>query len=223
VIADGGEIEDGSTLTGTKTEGSAFQIASIDLSFDTDGSITSMTSNYTSSSTPWNYVGAEVFGSGDEYAFNFGQDADGDGLADNNGAISQFASSSTVTSLNQEGYSVGHLTSIVVETDGTVVGRYDNGQDLTLGQVTVASFDSVNGLERMGGNLFRAARIPGEPTLGIAGEGGRGDIFGSSLEASNVDIEDEFVNMITAQRSYQANSRVLSATNELLRELVNLV
>ena len=115
------------------------------------------------------------------------------------------------------------MTSVTVKSDGSVVGLYDNGQDMIMGQVSIAIFDSPTGLERMGGNIYRATPIPGEPSYGLAGEGGRGDIFGSSLEASNVDIEDEFVNMITAQRSYQANSRVMAATNELLRELVNLV
>ena len=105
----------------------------------------------------------------------------------------------TVTSIDQDGYSVGHLTSIQIQTDGTVRGVYDNGQDIVVGQVTVAIFDSTNGLERVGGNVYRATRIPGEPSFGVANQGGRGDIFGSSLEASNVDIEDEFVSMITAQ------------------------
>lgn len=216
VIADGGDVVDQSTNS-TLTSGSAFEIAQIDLTFDTDGTLLSFTQTDTYTTTPWNWEGADDVAS---YAFNFGLDGNGD---ENGGSLSQLSSDSTVTSLDQDGYSVGHLTSLQVQTDGTILGRYDNGQDIVLGQVAVATFDSTSGLERMGSNLFRATRIPGEPTFGIPGEGGRGDIFGSSLEASNVDIEDEFVNMITAQRSYQANSRVMSATNELLRELVNLV
>jgi flagellar hook protein FlgE len=212
VVADGGDLVDS---TGTQlTEGKGFSIAQIDLSYDTDGQLTSFTQ--TNQINAWNFVGAEAA----DYTYNFGIDGSGD---PNDGNITQLASSSTITSLDQDGYSVGHLTSLMVQTDGTILGRYDNGQDIILGQIAIATFDSTSGLERMGGNTFRATRIPGEPTFGIPGEGGRGDILGSSLEASNVDIEDEFVNMITAQRSYQANSRVMSATNELLRELVNLV
>jgi flagellar hook protein FlgE len=177
----------------------------------------SFTQTDTFSTTPWNFEGADDIAS---LAFEFGLDGSGDS---NSGNITQLSSDSTVTSLDQDGFSVGHLVSLQVKTDGSIVGRYDNGQDITLGMVAVATFDSTTGLERMGSNSFRATRTPGEPTFGVPGEGGRGDIFGSSLEASNVDIEDEFVNMITAQRSYQANSRVMSATNELLRELVNLV
>jgi flagellar hook protein FlgE len=216
VIADGGDVVDQSTGT-TMTDGMGFQIAQIDLTYDTDGSLLTYTQTDTYTTSPWNWEGAADVAS---YEFLFGLDAAGE---ENSGSLAQLSSDSTVTSLDQDGYSVGHLTSMQVQTDGTILGRYDNGQDIVLGMVSVATFDSTSGLERMGSNLFRATRIPGEPTFGIPGEGGRGDIFGSSLEASNVDIEDEFVNMITAQRSYQANSRVMSATNELLRELVNLV
>jgi flagellar hook protein FlgE len=215
VMTDGGDVYDQSSGT-TLTEGSAFKVASIDLTFDTDGSLTNFAQTNTSATSPWNFVGADDM----DFNFLFGLDDSGNEV---DGDLSQLASSSTVTSIDQDGYSVGHLTSIQIQTDGTVRGVYDNGQDIIVGQVTVAIFDSTNGLERVGGNVYRATRIPGEPSFGVANQGGRGDIFGSSLEASNVDIEDEFVSMITAQRSYQANSRVLSATNELLRELVNLV
>jgi flagellar hook protein FlgE len=215
VIADGGDVIDGASGAAL-TEGKGFNIATIDLTFDTSGNLTSFTQNNTSATSSWNFEGADAA----DFSFNFGLDAAGDPI---DGNVVQLSSNSTVTSLDQDGFGVGHLTSLMVQTDGTVVGRYDNGQDILLGQVSIATFDSTSGLERMGGNTFRATRIPGEPTYGVPGEGGRGDIFGSSLEASNVDIEDEFVNMITAQRSYQANSRVMSATNELLRELVNLV
>ena len=216
VIADGGDVVDQSTGSGL-TDGSAFNVASIDLTYDTDGSLLSFTQTDSFSTTPWNFEGADDI---ETIAFEFGLDGSGD---PNGGNITQLSSDSTVTSLDQDGFSVGHLVSLQVKTDGSIGGRYDNGQDITLGMVAIATFDSTTGLERMGSNSFRATRTPGEPTFGVPGEGGRGDIFGSSLEASNVDIEDEFVNMITAQRSYQANSRVMSATNELLRELVNLV
>ena len=215
VVTDGGDVYDQSSGA-TLTDGAAFKVASIDLTFDTDGSLINFAQTNTSAISPWNFVGA------DDMDFNFllGLDASGNAV---DGDLSQLASSSTVTSIDQDGYSVGHLTSIQIQTDGTVRGVYDNGQDIVVGQVAVAIFDATSGLERVGGNVYRATRIPGEPSFGVANQGGRGDIFGSSLEASNVDIEDEFVSMITAQRSYQANSRVLSATNELLRELVNLV
>ena len=180
VVTDGGDVYDQSSGT-TLTEGSAFKVASIDLTFDTDGSLTNFAQTNTSAISPWNFEGA------DDMDFNFllGLDASGNPT---DGDLSQLASSSTVTSIDQDGYSVGHLTSIQIQTDGTVRGVYDNGQDIVVGQVTVAIFDSTNGLERVGGNVYRATRIPGEPSFGVANQGGRGDIFGSSLEASNVDL-----------------------------------
>jgi flagellar hook protein FlgE len=222
VLADASEVNDGVSVnsagkeTAIGSEGEAFLLYTLEMEFDTDGTLT----NYTPTRNPttdWKFIGAE---DSPTLAFNFGLDANGD---PGTGAVTQLASVSTVTSLDQNGYGVGNLTSVTVKSDGSVVGLYDNGQDMIMGQVSIAIFDSPTGLERMGGNIYRATPIPGEPSYGLAGEGGRGDIFGSSLEASNVDIEDEFVNMITAQRSYQANSRVMAATNELLRELVNLV
>jgi flagellar hook protein FlgE len=224
VLADGAEIEDANN-TGATLDGYAFQIDKIDLVFDSNGDITSYSQTDTYTTNNWTFIGANPISNFDSNGvqqtgimnYDFGQDSDGAG------GLSQLASHSTVTSLDQNGYTVGHLTSLQILTNGNIQGKYDNGQDITLGQVVIAQFDTTSGLERTGSNSFRATRIPGEPTVGRPGEGGRGDIFGSSLEASNVDIEDEFVNMITAQRSYQANSRVMSATNELLRELVNLV
>jgi len=215
VLTDAGEIADPSSIG--YAEGYAFSIASGSLTFNTDGELTGFTQNNTSLVTSWNYEGA----SAQDVTFDFGLDTSNNPTG--GGTLTQLSAESTVTSIDQDGASVGHLTSLTVRSDGTIVGLYDNGMDMNMGQVTVAVFDTTNGMERIGSGLFRAQRIPGEPAFGVAGEGGRGDIFGSNLEAANVDIEEEFINMITAQRSYQANSRVLSSTNELLRELVNLI
>jgi len=216
VLADAGEIADPSSI-GYASE-YAFSIASGSLTFNTDGEMTGFTQTNTSLVTSWNFEGA----SAQDITFDFGLDISSNPTS-SGAALTQLASASTVTSIDQDGFSVGHLSSLRVQSDGTIVGLYDNGQDQNMGRVTIAIFDTQDGMERVGGTLFRAQRIPGEPSFGVAGEGGRGDVFGSNLEAANVDIEQEFINMITAQRSYQANSRVLSSTNELLRELVNLV
>jgi flagellar hook protein FlgE len=215
VLTDAGELDDPSSIG--YTDEYAFSVASGTLTFNTDGELSGFTQNNTSLVTSWNWTGA----SAQDITYDFGLDTSNNPT--NNAALTQLASESTVTSIDQDGASVGHLSTLEVRSDGTIVGIYDNGQDINMGQVTIAIFDTSDGLERIGSNLFRAHRIPGEPSFGVAGEGGRADVFGANLETSNVDIEDEFINMITAQRSYQANSRVLSSTNELLRELVNLV
>jgi len=215
-LTDAGEIADPSAIG--YTDEYAFSIASGSLTFNTDGELTGFTQNNTSLVTSWNYEGAAA----QDISFDFGLDT-ANNPTSSGSQLTQLASASTVTSIDQDGFAVGHLSSLTVQDDGTIVGLYDNGQDQNMGRVTVATFDTQDGMERVGGNLFRAQRIPGEPSFGVAGQGGRGDVFGSNLEAANVDIEEEFINMITAQRSYQANSRVLSSTNELLRELVNLI
>jgi flagellar hook protein FlgE len=87
----------------------------------------------------------------------------------------------------------------------------------------LARFPSNGGLERAGGNLFRETLDSGSPAIGAPDTGGRGIVQGGALERSNVDLEDEFVDMITAQRSYQANARVIDTANQTLQELVNLV
>jgi flagellar hook protein FlgE len=222
VIADAGEIADPTSI-GYQEE-FAFKISSGTLDFNTDGDLINFTQVNQSATSAWEFEGA-TSAVGNDMLFDFGLVDDGTGnlISSGNATLTQLASESTVTSIDQDGFGVGHLANLEVRSDGTIVGIYDNGQDLNMGRVTIATFDTSDGLERVGSNLFRAHRIPGEPSFGIAGDGGRGDIFGANLEASNVDIEDEFINMITAQRSYQANSRVLSSTNELLRELVNLV
>ena len=214
VLADAGSIDDPNGLG--YAAGNAFAVASGSVTFNTDGSISSFTQTNTSSVSPWNFAGAAA----QDFNFNFGLDANGNPV---DGALSQIASASNVTSLEQDGYGLGQMVGLKVLTDGTITGTYDNGQEMVLGQVALATFKAENGLERLGGNLFRATFLSGDPAMGAPGTGGRGDIFGNALEASNVDIEDQFVTMITAQRSYQANSRVLSSTNDLLRELVNLV
>ncbi|MDG1481683.1 MAG: flagellar hook protein FlgE [Myxococcota bacterium] len=210
-IVDAGELSSG------YDDGNAFEISSGTLSFDTDGHLTTFTQvNANDVGTPWVFAGAEQT----DFEFNFGLNAAGEAVGGN---MTQNASDSAVTSVSQDGYATGSITSVEVDTDGTIYGTYTNGQELALGQVVLADFSAPTELDRIGGTFFRATAASGAPAVGAAGTGGRGDIVGSALEGSNVELEDQFVNMITAQRTYQANSRVFSANSDLLQELVNLV
>ena len=210
-------LVDGGELAAGYDPGSAFEISSGNLSFDEDGQLTAFTQNNANDfGSAWQFTGAEQT----DFAFNFGLDADGEST---DGGITQNASDSAVTAVSQDGYPTGTLSSIAVDSDGTIVGTYTNGEELALGQVALADFSATAGLKRLGGSLFAATSASGEPAIGAAGVGGRGDLIGSAVEGSNVELEDEFVRMITAQRSYQANSRVFSANSDLLQELVNLV
>ena len=103
-----------------------------------------------------------------------------------------------------------------------IVGNYSDGVQRTLGQLAVASFGNTAGLEHVGSNLYRASIAAGDVVVGAAGTGGRGDIVSQALELSNVDITEAFVDMISTQRAFQASTRVISAADELLQEVMRL-
>jgi flagellar hook protein FlgE len=133
-----------------------------------------------------------------------------------------FASISAVSSTNQNGYTSSVLKDISIDNKGFVSGVFENGQVQALAQLAIANFANVEGLLKFKGSTFVASGASGEPSIGAAGNGGRGTITGSSLEQSNVDIAQEFTNLIIAQRGYQANSRVISTTDELYQDAINL-
>lgn len=207
-LVDGGEVE---TAGGAGTSGAALSIGSGTVSFDTEGNLVGST--VTPGATAWTFPGAADL----ELSFDMGADG-GDG------SLTAFADdTSSVTSIRQDGMGVGELSSTRVDPDGTVYGVYTNGEEKALGQVALATFASDAGLERTGANLFRATSDAGEPALGVAGSGGRGDIYAYSLERSNVELEDEFVQMIQAQRAYQSSASVVRTGNETLQTLIQLV
>jgi len=136
--------------------------------------------------------------------------------------LTQYGTTSATIYQNQDGYGSGSIQSISINKEGIITGVFTNGQTRSVGQVVVATFAAPEGLTKQGGNLFTESYDSGPPVIGPAGTSGRGSILSSTLELSNVDLANEFVNMISAQRGFQANSRVISATDEILNELVNL-
>jgi len=136
--------------------------------------------------------------------------------------ITGYSERSDISALFQDGYGPGTVQNVSIEQDGTIVGLFTNGQTRTIGQVVVADFVSPWGLTKMGKSLFAESMSSGQPTIGVPGTGGRGRIASNSLEMSNVDMASEFVRMITTQRAYQANARVISTSDELLAELMNI-
>ncbi len=134
----------------------------------------------------------------------------------------QYADASTTVYQTQDGYGTGFLENISVDTDGVMVGHYSNGQILYLYRVGLAKFNNDQALNKVGGNLWAATRASGDAITGHPGENGLGRIASNSLEQSNVDIASEFVRMITTQRGFQANSRIITTTDDMLQELINL-
>lgn len=141
----------------------------------------------------------------------------------NLGGSTQFGNASAVQSLNQNGYTSGVLTSYAIGSDGVITGKYSNDQDETLGQVVLSSFANPNGLEPIGNNMWSETGMSGQPLTGTPGEGTTlGSLTSGALEASNVDLTSELVNLITAQRSYQANAQTLKTQDQVMQTLVNL-
>ncbi len=132
------------------------------------------------------------------------------------------AQTNSIAALNQNGAPLGSLVSFSVSQEGLISGVFSNGKNQQLGQIALAAFTNPAGLEKAGGSLFRSTVNSGEPLIGIAGGGGRGTMSGGTVEMSNVDLAAEFTNLIVAQRGFQANSRIITASDEILQDLVNL-
>jgi flagellar hook protein FlgE len=136
-------------------------------------------------------------------------------------ALTSFAKVNTVAATSQDGAPAGSLQSFSISADGVVSGVFSNGRSQQLGQVALANFNNPAGLEKAGGSMYRQTVNSGLAQVGIAGDG-RGVLAGGTLEMSNVDLAAEFTNLIVAQRGFQANSRVITTSDELLQELVNM-
>ncbi|CAB1059716.1 Flagellar hook protein FlgE [Olavius sp. associated proteobacterium Delta 1] len=145
-------------------------------------------------------------------------DATGTNLGDING----FSSPSSTTFQYQDGYSSGVLRGISVDEDGVVTAAYSNGQLTPTFQIALVDFPSYDGLAKMGQNLYSESLDSGQPMPGVAGNGRLGSITASAIEMSNIDLAQEFVKMITTQRAFQANSRVITTSDEILSELINI-
>lgn len=213
-LVDGGEVDLGGGIMGA--DGMALEIASGTMTFDTDGEMTSFTQTTPATAGPWTWPGAAPW----TFTLDLGLDPAGnttDGSVTDNGTVY------AVNNIQQDGWEIGELTNLDVDPDGTIRGNYTNGQDVVLGQIQLATFASEAGLDRLGNNLFAATWQSGDPAIGVPGSGTRGFVTGYALEASNVDLEQELVGMITVQRSYQANAGVVRTADETLQELVNLV
>jgi flagellar hook protein FlgE len=139
-----------------------------------------------------------------------------------NGDLTQYAAPSSTSFQTQDGYPSGTLRTVDVDEFGVVTGSYSNGQLTALFQLTMADFPSYYGLTKMGKNLYTESLNSGPALFGTPQSGRLGSISTSSIEMSNVDLAAEFVKMITTQRAFQANSRVITTSDEILNELINL-
>ncbi len=218
--ATGNEWEWYAVVDGTDTvTGSTEVQASGTVSFTTGGAL-----NLESAATYWNVSGGFDFTGGSAegqiIGFDFGESITQGGTGTD--GTTQYGTTSGVSLLTQDGYASGSLQSTSIDQDGIITGIFSNGRDLTLGQVLVADFANQTALSNAGSNLYVATFDSGQALIGSPGSSGRGLVQSSTVELSNVDIAQEFVNMITAQRGFQASSKIITTTDEILAELVNL-
>jgi flagellar hook protein FlgE len=195
---------DGSDVSGG-TPGTAQLFGTGALAFTTDGLLsTAMPEDF--------YTGAITFANGIaatdiDVDFSF---------------TSQYGSPSIIQTLTQDGYAAGNLSGISIVTDGNIVGHYTNGQVKNIARLALADFPSYMGLERAGSLLFKQTTDSGTPLVNKPSEGGLGDVSAGMLEESNVDLAAEFIKMIITQRAYQANSKIISTTDEMLAQLMSI-
>jgi len=138
------------------------------------------------------------------------------------GSLQQNTGTTTFGNPTQDGYAPGDLTSYAINDDGTITGSYSNQKTQLLGQIVLASFSNPEGLQSQGDNVWSATSSSGQAAIGLANTGTYGSLTSGALEASNVDMSKELVNMIVAQRNYQANAQTIKTQDQILNTLVNL-
>ena len=144
------------------------------------------------------------------------------GVALSLSGATQYGSQFGVTNLLQDGYAAGQLIGVQVESNGIISARYSNGQTKPAGQLELATFHNQQGLQPLGGNGWSRSFASGDPLVGVPGDGNIGVLQAGALEESNVDLTAELVNMITAQRTYQANAQTIKTQDQILQTIVNL-
>ena len=205
-LVDGGEITGGTT-------GTYEQEASGSITFDTSGRLD--TETLTASSFGWaNAVTATL-------AFDWGDSITTDSGTGLKG-MTWFSSPSSISYASQDGNASGNMSGISIAATGVISGVFTNGKKRTVGRLLLSDFKSQQDLKRIGGNLYAESDKSGQSLMRIAAAGGMGTIATGNLEQSNVDLAKEFVNLIAFQRGFQANSRTVTTSDQLLQELLAL-
>jgi flagellar hook protein FlgE len=137
-------------------------------------------------------------------------------------AITQFGETSSTKAVKQNGYGMGYLETFKIDQSGTITGVYTNGSNRTIGQIGLASFTNPGGLEKAGENTYQQSNNSGTANIGASGTAGKGKVIAGTLEMSNVDLAEQFTDMIVTERGFQANSRTITTSDQMLQELLQL-
>jgi flagellar hook protein FlgE len=193
--------------------------------YDNTGAARSLNLTFTKSATGWDVAGSDGTSTGtDSVAFTGGALTSGGsitvgGVAVDLSAMTGYAGLSTATISGQNGNTSGTLTSYTLTSDGTLMGSYSNGATQPIARVALAIFTNPGGLEKSGSSDYTSTIASGTARLGTAGSSGFGSIVGGSLEMSNVDLTQEFSNLIVAQRGFEANARIITTSDQILQDL----
>jgi flagellar hook protein FlgE len=197
--------------------------------FDAAGKSRTLTLTFTRSAAGWDVAGADGTGATGTGSLTFanglqtgGGNVTVGGVTVQLDAITGYAKLSTLAVSGQDGRSAGNFSGFTVGKDGIVMGSFTNGASEAVGRISLATFANSAGLEKAGGSSYRATTNSGAATVGAPGAEGRGTISSGTLEMSNVDLSQEFTNLIVAQRGFQANARIITTSDEVLQELTNL-
>jgi flagellar hook protein FlgE len=192
-----------------------------DITFNGDGSINGVPAALSEFGLDWGFDAANAPNGTDaditeDVALDFGTLDSFDGLT-------QFDSNFGVNEINQNGLKFGNFTGVNIDEEGTVTAVFDNGRRKDIYQLPIAMFSNFNGLEEVSGNAYLQTRESGDFLLTEAGVGGAGDVAPSAVEASTVDLAEEFTRMITTQRAYSASTKVITTSDEMLQELTQAI
>lgn len=206
---------DGKEVTDPEGDQKVKEVGKGIVKFDTKGNLLSedpedMVANFSKGAT-----------AGQKIAIDFGKNMATEG-GNGVGATTSVAAASITVFHSQNGFEAGNIKSLKIDLDGKVKGYYTNGVEKTLAGLALATFENIDGLQKAGRNQFFATHESGEPRIGEAQTGTRGSIYASTLEESNVDMAQQFVEMIRTQRGFQANSRSVTTTDSMMEEVINM-
>jgi flagellar hook protein FlgE len=136
--------------------------------------------------------------------------------------VTQFAEKSSTKAFKQDGYTMGYLETFKIDQSGIITGVYSNGNNRVLAQIALASFVNPNGLEKAGDSTYAVTNNSGEPNIAPSGVAGKGKLVAGTLEMSNVDLAEQFTDMIVTQRGFQASSKTIQTSDQMLQELLTL-
>jgi len=196
--------------------------------FDANGLERTLTLTFTRTTGGWDASATDGNGGATtSLAFTDGKQTGAASLALNGvtvdlSGVTGFAALNTTSITDQNGRAAGTLQGFSLAKDGTLMGQFSNGSTVALGRVALATFANPGGLEKEGNSGYRATANSGAATVGAPGSPGIGSLASGSLEMSNVDLSQEFTNLIVAQRGFQANARIITTSDEVLQELTNL-